>query len=237
MTERTKGLVLHSMKYGETSLIVKVYTESNGLLSFILKGILKTKKKSLHPSYFQPLSLLQLNIALSQKSDLHQIREAQMLYVYETIHTDFKKQAVVFFISEMLSNIFEKDLKDKQLFEFLEKALLWFDVHAFLPYFHLFFLLKLTRFLGFYPNQGNEGLYFDLEKGTFTNHALHINCASERNSSALKALLGINFDSLKKIAISHEERQDLNELMLRYYSIHIPSFKNLKSLDVLKAMM
>lgn len=237
MVERTKGIVLQSIKYGESSLIVKIFTADYGLLSFILKGILKNKRGKLHPSYFLPLSILQLHIYLSQKSDIHQIKEAQLLHVYDSLQTDFKKQAVVFFLSEILANIFQNNIQDSKGFEFVEKALIWFDVHSFIPHFHIYFLLRLTKYLGFYPSTNFQGAFFDMEKGTFENTAVHAHCTTENESKLLKTYLGINFDALSQTQMNHEERQQMNEMMLKYYSIHVPSFKNLKSLDVLKAIM
>ena len=96
----TQAIVISSIKYGESSLISKLYTKDLGLTSYVMKGILKSKKGTLKAAYFQPLTLLSVVVNHHEKRNLHSIREAQVSYVYKTIHTDVAKQSIVMFLSK-----------------------------------------------------------------------------------------------------------------------------------------
>ncbi len=148
----TKAIVLSSLKFSDTSLIVKCYTEEEGLKSYLIRGILKPKKGGLKAAHFQPLTQLNIVANHNTKSTLNSIKEVQVLYPYKTIHSDIVKQSVVLFLSEMLSNSIQEEEQNTNLYNYLETAFIWLDAHDKISNFHLLFLLNLTSFLGFYPD-------------------------------------------------------------------------------------
>mgnify|MGYP000291852895 CR=1 FL=1 len=135
----TKAIVLSSLKYGDTSLIVKCYTQHFGAKSYILKNILKSKKGKLKTAYFQPLSQLELVANHKNKGTLESIREVKVNYHYQTLHTDISKNAMTLFLAEVLSNSVREEEKNERLFEFLEASFQWFDAHDSISNFHIYF--------------------------------------------------------------------------------------------------
>jgi DNA repair protein RecO (recombination protein O) len=233
----TKAIVISALKYSDSSLIVKCYTEELGLKSYILRGVLKSKKGNLKAAYFQPLTQLKIVATNKVNSNLNTLKEAHVTYPYKFIHTDIVKQSIVMFLSEMLSNCIQEEEENLALYEYLETAFLWLDTHAEISNFHLLFLLNLTRFLGFYPDiseEEKEG--FNLIEGNFTNRIHDGEVISGSNFYQFKKLLGINFDTLEKMSLNKTERHIILEIIIRYFELHLDGFKKPKSLNILKTV-
>ena len=168
MQVTTKAIVISSLKYGDTSLIVKAFTESDGLKSYLLKGVMASKRGKLKVAHFQPLTQLELVAVHRNKGTLESIREVKVYYPYNSIYTDIAKNAMTQFLAEMLHNCIHEEERNQKLYHFLETTLQWLDAHDNIANFHLFFLLSLTKYLGFYPDTKNLGQpYFDLLEGEF----------------------------------------------------------------------
>lgn len=233
----TKAIVFNALKYGDTSLIVKCFTEQEGIKSYMLRGILKSKKGKLKTAYFQPLTQLQITAKHSAKSTLHSIREAQVIHPYETIYTSIVKQSIVLFLSEVLSGIIREEEENVSLYNYIETALIWLDTHNSIANFHLLFLLNLSRFLGFYPDTSEqEKIAFNLLDGHFTNSINEKLTVSGNKLASFKKLLGINFDEISKVSFSKQERQTVLRMIIRYFELHLDGFKKPKSLDVLETV-
>lgn len=232
----TKALVLNALKFSDTSLIVKCFTEEEGVKSYLLRGVLKSKKGKLKPAYFQPLTQLQITASHSNKNTLNSIKEAQVVHHYETIYTSIVKQSIVLFLSEILSGIIKEEEENRQLFEYLEAGLIWLDTHDSIANFHLLFLLNLTRFLGFYPDVQQGTVGFSLLEGRFTNTLIDKTTISGDELISFKKLLGINFDAIHKISFNKKERQRVLQIIIRYFELHLDGFKKPKSLSVLETV-
>lgn len=234
MQVTTKAIVLSSLKYGDSSLIVKAFTASDGLKSYLLKGVLASKKGKLKPAYFQPLSQLELEVNHKNKGTLESIREAKVNYHYQTLHTDISKNAMAMFLAEVLGNSVREEEQNEGLFEFLEASLQWFDSHVAISNFHIYFLIRLIKYFGFYPDTNAMGAkYFDLVEGAFTNTpSLNPHLTGE-NLSFFKSFLGINFDEVQSIKMNKTNRQKLLKSLVLYYELHLQGFRKPKSLAVL----
>ncbi|MEE4258837.1 MAG: DNA repair protein RecO, partial [Bacteroidales bacterium] len=127
MLYNTRGIVFQKFKYAESALIVKIYTEEFGMLSFIIRG-LKSKKTTTKIAYFQPLSILDLVINRREGKELHQIKEIKVLHAYSDLVTDPIKQSLLFFLYEILIKTLKEETHDKPLFEWLFNALTWLDL-------------------------------------------------------------------------------------------------------------
>ena len=234
MQVTTKAIVLSSLKYGDTSLIVKAFTASDGIKSYLVKGVLASKKGKIKTAYFQPLMQLELSANHKNKGTLESIREARVNYHYQTLHTDMAKSAMTLFLSEMLGNSIFEEERNEGLFHFLEASLQWLDTHGDISNFHLFFLLGLTKYLGFYPDttDGNAP-YFDLQEGGFIQTASLNPMISGGNLNYLKKFLGINFDAIHTIKMKKTNRQELLESLVLYFELHLQGFRKPKSLAIL----
>lgn len=233
----TKAIVFSAIKYGDTNLIVKCFTKAEGLKSYMVRGVLKSRKGKLKAAYFQPLTQLELTASHNTKGTLHTIREAHVINPYETIHTSIVKQTILLFLSEVLSTSIQEEEENSQLYGYLESSLLWLDTHTNVSNFHLLFLLNLSRFLGFYPDvfeQDKTG--FNLLEGSFTNATYEATVVSGGALVSFKKLLGIHFDAIENVSFSKKERQIILQLIIRYFELHLDGFKKPKSLAILETV-
>ena len=151
----SRALVIKSVKYGETSLIVSCYLEDIGFKSFLVKGLYSTKKSRFSKAHFFPLNIISLNYSYNENKNLGYIKEVKSEFLFDSIYTDVQKSSVIVFLSEILNNVFKEELqKNQDLFNFLLNSLLWYDKTKNCNIYHIKFLVELTKFIGFYPGWG-----------------------------------------------------------------------------------
>lgn len=233
----TKAIVLSSLKYGDSSLIVKCLTLTEGVKTYLVRGVLKSKKGKIKAAYFQPLTQLNIQASHNNKGNLNSIKEIQVSTPYQSIYTSVFKQTIVLFLSEVLSSSIQEEEENKSLFSYIEASLIWLDTHDKISNFHLLFLLNLTKFLGFYPDITESNLeYFNLIEGNFTNSTYEKEVISGENLFHFLKLLGTNFDSIDSIKFSKRERQQILGVIIRYFELHLDGFRSPKSLGVLETV-
>ena len=234
MLVHTKAIVISALKYGEADLIVKAYTLSDGLCTYMLKGVLKSKKGKFKASMFQ--SLTQLDIVANHRGNgkLEYLKEAKVTGNYQSLHTHPVKQAMTMFLAEMLKNTIHEEESNEPLFNYLQHSFQYLDVVSKFANFHLVFLLNLTRYLGFQPEMQNKDLpYFNMIEGVFQDFSSNDYCIEGKNVDLLKDFLGIDFDALQDIKLNKTSRNDFLNMLLLYYELHIEGFRKPKSLGVL----
>lgn len=237
MQVATKAIVFSSIKYGDTSLIVKAFTESDGLKTYLLKGVLSSKKGKLKAAYFLPLMQLEIIAVHKNKGTLESIHEVKVAVPYKTVHTDIAKNSMVLFLAEMLGNSIQEEEQNEGLFNYLEYALYWLDVHASNPNFHTLFLLNLTKYLGFYPDTSYQNQsFFDLLEGSFYAKPSMNPLVQGEDLDDFKKLLGINFDALPTVRMNKPQRHQLLKNVILYFELHLHGFRKPKSLAVLNAV-
>lgn len=233
MLVTTKAIVISALKYGEADLIVKAYTYSDGLKTYMLKGVLKSRKGKFKASLFQPLSQLEIVAKHRGKGTMEYLQDARMAHHYQSLHTDMVKSAVIMFLSEVLRNSIQEEETNQELFNFLEESFINLDQATQVANFHLLFLLKLSRFLGFFPDASQKDLpYFNLLEGNFQQINTNEYCIEGENVEVLKGLLGMHFDELSRIKLSQSNRKNFLNMLLLYYELHVEGFKNPRSLLV-----
>ena len=233
-----KGIVLRVVEYSESSLIVIAYTDLFGLQSYIVKGARKKNSKT-KPSYFQPLSLVEMVVFKSSGEKLNTIQEIKINKAFTSIPFDIKKQAVVFFINELLVKTIKEEEPNSGLFSFLFSSIQLLDVFTGnCSNFHLVFTLQLSRFLGFYPQGVSTGNnYFDLANGSFVAVSPHhFHYLNSQSSLLLYQISETSLSNCDTISIVPQTRAELIDKLVEYYSLHIPSFNDLRSVEVLKAV-
>lgn len=233
MLVKTKAIVLSALRYQEKSLIVKCFTESEGLKSYYVRDAFTSKKSSQKTVYFRPLTILEIEASHKNKGSLEYFKEVKLAHPYYSISTDITKTTIAIFISEILHHCIKEEEKNQSLYSFLETALLWLDGHDDVANFHLILLMEVTKFLGFYPDSSdNEYSFFEMTEGIYVPYA-SVSCLSAEESDLLKRLMTLKFDSgIKAFHVS--ERQQLLKILLDYYSFHLDGFRRPKSLDILK---
>ena len=237
---KTNAIVINTLKYGDSSLIVTCYCEELGLKSFFAKGVLKSRKGSLRRSFFQPLNILSVvtNINQNGPQKLLFFKEIKIVYPFQEIHLDINKNNIALFLSEVLKKILPEDGGiNIKLYQFIKNSILFLERKTFSPVFHLKFLIELTRFLGFYPNLENMDYeFFDLENGRFSKIKNSINTINGKSLIEFKKIIVADFNQISLISISNNSLARILSNLLDYFRLHLQNFNNLKSHQIVNAL-
>ena len=233
MLIKTKAIVLSKLKYRDNDLIVKCFTLHRGVVSYLLRGVLGSKKGSSKAAYYQLLSQLQIEESYRENQSLQTIKEVRLDFSYTSLHTNIFKSSIVMFLAEVLSSVLREEEENQQLFEYLETTFRWLDAEDEFSNFHLLFLLNLSKHLGFYPDISDiNHKYFNLHNGLFESQNEGVYSVSGENLTTLKLLLGINFDTLNSVKLNSKQRQSFLAMLLLYFELHLGSFRKPKSLQI-----
>jgi len=239
MIHKTKAIIIGLVKYGETSLIVHAYTEKFGRQTYMIKGG-RSKKSRTKANLFQPLFLLDMNVSHRDGKNLQMIKEAQFSELAPHLNFETYKNPLVLFLAEVLSKVLKEEEGDPQLFSFLSNHISYLiQVDDIPKVYHLSFLINLTRFLGFYPNDNwsDENQFFDLDNAIFTRlENRHAHCLDSNISHLLHLILQTQLSSLETIEMSSEGLKALLRAILNFYALHSHGFTKLKSLSVFEEL-
>lgn len=239
----TKGIVLRTVAYGETSVIASLYTEVFGLQSYIINGIRTSKKTSVKGALFQPGSILDMEVYHNELKNLQRIKEARWHYLYQEIFFNVHKNAVVMFMTELLQKVIRQPENNPDLYNFIEDAYIQLDkADAKIALnFPVFFALHLTLFLGSriqddYSPQKN---ILDLKEGCFTvGLPMHPFYIDGESSLAVSNLLKVmQPHELGEISFNNVIRRRVIEAMMQFYGLHIQDFGTMRSLTVLQEVL
>jgi DNA repair protein RecO (recombination protein O) len=245
---KTKGIVLRSVKYGETSIIVTVFTELFGIQSYLVNGVrASTKKGAGKANLFQPPAILDLIVYHNELRNLHRIKEFKWSFLYQQIFSDIKKNAVALFMVELVTKCLKQPEANEDLFNFIEDAFLHLDsaserVTANFP---LFFALQLAVFFGISPRPlrgslaRSENLFFDLKEGNFfDDQPKHPHFLEGKQAHATAELLNVmRPEELEHIKLNQDFRRNLLYAYETYYTFHIQDFGTMKTLPVLREIL
>ena len=235
MVTSTSAIVLSKIRYKDNDIIVKLFTKEYGAISFIVKGGQNSKKNKIKYVYFQELTILEIQFNYNFKRDLQYIKDIEIKYNYTSSHTDLVKVSVIMFLSEVLSNVITHQKRDIQLYNYIEESLIWYDINKSNTYFHMIFLIELTRYLGFYPDMlSNNFKYFNLEGGSYEKSKTSEYSITGDSLNLFNQILGIKFDSNPLPTLNSKDKMEIINIILTYYKLHINNFKPIKSLEIVK---
>jgi DNA repair protein RecO (recombination protein O) len=243
-TFNTKGIVLRTVKYGETSLIVSIFTELFGLQSYLINGVRTSSKKgSGKANLFQPTAILDMVVYHNELKQLQRIKEFKWAVLYQHIFSDVRKNAVALFMVELLTKCLKQPEANSDLFHFVEDSFLHVDesensVTANLP---LFFALHLAVFFGFRINDrfSERNHFLDLQEGNFVSERpSHPHFLEDRQAEITSQLLKVMQPAeLATIKLNHDFRRILLHAYETYYALHIQEFGTLRTLPVLREIV
>lgn len=221
MLYKTRGVVFRFTKYGETSIIVNIFTELFGLQGYIVNGI-RSKTSKNRIALYQPLTLLDLVVYHRENANINRIREVKCLHPYQSIPMDIKKSAAALFINEVMNKTIKEESHAKDLCTFMINSLITLDtLSEGIQNFHLIFLLKLSRLLGFGAHHVNE--------------VLGVRVANEEIEVLLRRLIDTEYTD--DIRITNGQRRELLELILKFYGDHLEALGEIRSVQVLRDVM
>jgi len=234
---KTRGLVLRTVDYSDTSLIAKIYTEQFGIQSYLIKGAHR-KNASIKANLFQPLALLELEVYKKEKKQLQTLKEVGAEIHFTSIQHDQAKTSILFFINEILLKCLQEEEENAELFTFLHETIQTLDsVEKNFSNLHLIFLIRFSRFLGFYPqgNYSDTNSVFDLREGMFVSREpVHPDFLTKENSELISKLIFSNYYSMDTFSLSGKERKNLLDILLRFYELHLSNMGSITSHKILE---
>ena len=237
MLEKTKAIVLHQIKYSDSGIVVQLYSRKFGRQSFLIKGMRK-KKSGKHNTLFQPMFILDLEIYHKPSREMQVLKEFSVSFAPYNIQEDVRKSCVAIFLGEILTSILKEESPHEEMFDYLEESIIYFDgCKEGYANFHIAFLIGLSSFLGFEPgikaNENNS--FFDLINGVFVPiPPVHGNYANKAVSDVVAQFLNATYNTVCKIQLTGIMRNEVLEILVRYFSLHLPGLKKSNSLEVLK---
>ena len=240
MDDKTEGIVLQSVRYGDTSLIVKVFTRTQGLKSYMLKGAFNRGAKN-RVALFQNLNVISyVEVGNPKSHTLGYLKDAQLAMVYHSLPMVMNKSAIMMYVSELLSKTITEQEQNEALYDFIVSSLQWLDlVESDYASFPLFFTLELTRHLGFYPKSNHQaGFCFDMMEGAFAHdYPLHPYYFDAESATLLAQFLGAGINESCRQPLRVSQRRDLLDGLIVFMRLHAPVMKDFHSHEVLKSVL
>lgn len=240
MNEKTQGFVLQAIRYGDTSLIVKVFTLNNGLQTFMVKGV-RGKSSHNRAAFFQPMTFLRFVQKDKPRSgSMSFMGDVEVAYAYQTVPVVMNKSAILMYVAELLSHVLTQQERNVPLYHFVHQSMVWLDlVEEGYANFPIYFTLEMSRFLGFYPQANyTEHALFDMMEGQFVaTEPLHPYYLNEEYSLALSNLLNLGIDELAQVTMTGLQRNALTDGIITFMRLHAPLLKGLQSHEVLKEVL
>jgi len=230
MLHKTRGIALNYIRYRESSIIAKVYTEVFGIQSYIVNGVRSSRAKSNRIALFQPLTLLDLVVYHKNKADtLHRISEIKCRIPFHSLPFEVVKSSLGLFLTEILIKSLREEEENVPLFEFLEDAVLYLDnAGEHYENFHIHFLAQLAFFLGFGMETAD-----DLTNELRDNH--YPASPDPTQKAALQIWLSAPFGTV--VPLDRARRISLLNMLVFLYKIHLDSMGEIKSLEVLHEVL
>ncbi len=220
MLHKTRGLVFRFTKYGDTSIIANIFTHQFGLQSYIVNGARSKSSRGII-SLYQPLTLLDLVVYHRENAGIQRIKEVKCLHAYQSIHQDIRKTTIALFLNEMINKAVKDQSNAESIFSFLMNSFIALDQLDVVENFHLQFLIKLSRHLGFGPHASQEVL-----------EGFQVSAEEEL---ALQSLLDTDYG--QPLTIAYTVRKNILDLLIAFYHRHIENLGEVRSVDVLKEIL
>ena len=240
MLHKTRGIVLKTTLFSESSVVVQIFTEKFGIQSYLINGVKKPKAK-IRMNMLQPLHLVDMIVYHKANTNIQRVSELRPSPIFRTFPYDIIKSTIIMFLNEVLYKSIRQQNTDERLFDFIFNGICWFDESETMNVnFHLAFLLKLTRFLGFAPSTQtrSDQSYFDLQEGEFSSRVpVHSNYIEKDDASLFIALLDAPFEKIFEIKLSNISRRNILDKILVFYTLHTASFGDIRSHQVLEEVL
>ncbi len=240
MTHKTKGIVLRTIKFGETSVVVTIFTELFGVQTYMVNGVRTAKKSSAKANHFQPGAILDMVVYHNDQKPMQRIKEFKWDCLFQQVLSDVIKNSIALYIVELLQKCLKQPEQNTALFYFCEDVLIQLD-KADKPVtanFALYFSLQLPHFFGFqmHDNYADDQNVLDLEEGSFmSGHPEHPHFIEGELAQITSQLLKVmQPNELSQFKLHHDTRRKLLLHYQTYYALHIPDFGVMRTLEVLQ---
>ncbi|MFT3748737.1 MAG: DNA repair protein RecO [Agriterribacter sp.] len=239
----TKGIVLRTVTYGETSIIALIYTELFGIQSYLVNGVRTSRKSALKGNLFQPASILDMEVYHNELKNLQRIKEVQWHYLYQHLFFNVYKNAVAMFMTELLQKVLKQPENNPALYDFIEDAYVKLDNAAgkITANYPAFFAIRLSAFLGskIQDNYSSQNAILDLQEGRFIQEipAHYLYADGETAFAIFQLLKATQPNELPDIILNNIIRRQVLDAVIQFYTLHVNDFGTLRSLPVLKEVL
>ena len=234
---KARGVVLSTVKYGDSGMVVQMLTDRYGRQSYMVQGVRSSRGRGSKMALFQPLFILEFEGLESSHSDLHKMREVQNGVVFKSVPYDIRKSTMALFMAEVLYRLVGESEANEPLFDFVFNSVMALDeIDEGVANFHLWFLANLSRYLGYFPgNEYQKGCWFDMREGLYTRTMpLHDHVMNEAEAELLCDLTECDLDCLGEIPLNREQRVAMLSRLVEYYSIHLDAIRSVRSIEILQ---
>jgi len=236
MIRKSRGIVLHTIRYGESSLVVHCYTEQFGRQTYMVKGVRKSRRNN-RSNLFQPLFILDFDVYHKASREMHLVKEVSRSVPINSIPYDITKSTQALFMAEVLYRVIREEEPNPVLAQFLINSIQYLDtLEEPMPDFHIIFMFQLSRHLGFFPrnNFGQGSHYFDLVSGQYTSFYNDPDVQLDEASSTLwHKYIDSDFQEAQQVGFNSFQRKNILDSLVRYYKNHVAGMGEIKSLEVL----
>ena len=236
MIRKTRGIVLHTTKYGESSLVVHCYTEQFGRQAYMVKGVRKSRKQN-RSNFFQPLFILDLEVYHKDSREIQLVKEVSRTIPLNSLPFDITKSTQAIFMAEILFRVVREEEPNPVLANFLINTIQYLDaMEEASPDFHILFMFNLARHLGFYPQNNYEGeaVFFNIASGRFKTHfgdpEIYLN---QEASELWSRYMSADIRSVKEEGFNGAQRKATLDNLVRFYKSHVTGMGEIRSLEVL----
>lgn len=217
--------------------MVDTLSREEGRMSCVL-SVGTSKKSKWKRQIFQPLSILELELERKTPGQIAVIKDAHITIPFTSIPFQPYKLTISIFLAEFLSNATRSEQDTALLYDYISESIQWLDsvVEGF-SNFHLVFMMRLTKFIGFYPNieDYSDGCSFDLQNGCFTKLApQQRGFLNPEDTKKMQLIMRMNYETMRLFKMSHADRNRCLDVILDFYRLHVPDFREMKSLPVLR---
>ena len=236
MLVTTQAIVLKTFRHGDNTVVLKAWTSHAGLRSYVVRT---GKRGGAGMAALQALNRIEVVAVEHPERDLHMVRELRVARPYTRLSVDPVRGVVALFVQELLYKVLRQESADDTLNDFLDEALEALDTVPDLRIFPLVFLLRLSGYLGFFPEAPAPGEdRFDLREGHFVQgHGDHAHTLGPPLSLALAALLSADLHDPLPVDLPHAQRRELLDHLLLYFRMHLDGMGELRSPAVLHQVL
>lgn len=233
---KAEGIVLHTIKYGDSSMVAFVLTDVHGRQNYMVQGVKSTKGKGSKAAMLQPMFLLEFEGIETPHSQMDRMKDVRMPHPMRSLPFDVRKSTIALFMAEVLYKLIREVEPNSPLFGFVKESVIALDaMEKGVSNFHLWFLVQLSAFLGFYPaNQYSPGDCFDIVEGSFSALRPQHNLLIDKENAALLAnLMGCTVEELADLRLARMQRGEFLGSLLHYFGYHLDAINSIQSLKIL----
>lgn len=236
-TYKGRGIVLHTLKYGDSSMVAYLLTDVGGRRTYMVQGVRSRSGRGSKLALFQPMFPVEFEGLESPRQQMDRFKEVRAGFSLRNLPFDVRKSTMALFMAEVLYRLVRESEPNEALFGFV-----WSSAEALdamddgVSNFHLWFLANLSRLLGYRPgNDYTPGAWFDIREGLYTAvRPTHPGVMTQECASLLERMLCCDVRRLGEVELNREQRSDFLSAMLAYFGYHLDAVSAVQSVRILR---